>query len=88
MPPIEAFISSPSINANLVTKSNKHETYKQYCFQIDLYGTENGGMIEITNGSKRSDLIHIKKGKTEENKLKVVTKGGITEDIQLRFVGK
>lgn len=89
MAPIEGFISSPTFQKEIIAGNSKDKHLRIYDINLDLTGELNGGIASIKRDSKKNSTeLHLKQGEIQEKSYTVVAKGGVLEEIKMRFIGK
>jgi len=88
MPPIEGFISSPTLEEKIFVKDNQQAHFRVYDLDINFKGNKTGGNVSIKYGSQpKPKMINVNQGETIEKKPKVIAKGGVVEEIKIRISG-
>lgn len=89
MAPIEGHFFSPTLKKSILAKNGRQEHFHIYDLSVDLEGNEAGGYAFYKHDSQtKPKKIHVESGETIEKQVKVVAKGGVLEEIKMRFTGK
>jgi len=89
MAPIEGRFFSPTLKENILAQNGKEQHFHVNDLSVSLKGYETGGDASYKHDSqKKYKKIHVEPGETIEKQVKVVAKGGVIEEIKMRFIGK